>query len=56
MLSLSGTSCIALSYKTNLTQEEIIQKHKTFLSKHLSGFLTKQEFMDTFKQASWKTK
>ena len=45
-----------LSHKTNLTQDEIKQKHKEFLSAHPSGFLTKQEFLDTFKQGSWKTK
>ena len=54
-VSLPTSSCQILSNKTNLTQEEINQKHKKFLSKNPSGFLTKQEFLDTFKQASWKT-
>ena len=56
MTSLSSSSCLTLSNKTNLTCEEIYKEHKQFLSKHPSGFLTKHEFLDTFKQASWKKK
>ena len=56
MSSLSTSSCLILSHKTNLTTEEIQQRHKEFLSKHPSGFLTKQQFLDTFQKASWKTK
>ena len=55
-VSLSPSNFQILSHKTNLSKEEINQKHKIFLSKYPSGFLTKQEFLDTFEQASWKTK
>ena len=55
-VTLSTSQSQVLSQKTSLSQEEISRKHKKFLSDHPSGFLTKQDFLNNFKGANWKTK
>ena len=47
---------MTLAHKANISQEEIDKKHKDFLLEYPSGFLTKQEFLHIFKEASWKAK
>ena len=45
-----------LSHRTNLSEQQIEEKHKEFILDYPSGFLTKQEFLHTFKDANWKVK
>ena len=45
-----------LSLRTNLSEKQIEKKYKEFILEYPSGFLTKQEFIQTFKDANWKTK
>ena len=45
----------SLAIRSNLSNDEIRLKNEEFLLKYQSGFLTKQQFLETFKQANWKT-
>ena len=45
----------SLAIRSSLSNDEIRLKKEEFLLKYPSGFLTKQQFLETFKQANWKT-
>ena len=54
--TLSQSDYTILAQRTNLSEKQIKMKHKEFIFNHPSGVLTKQDFLQTFKDANWKTK
>ena len=55
-MSLPSSVIKTIHKKTNSSEDEIKRRHEAFYSEYPSGSLSKNEFLETFRNESWKTK